>query len=83
MHPFSSHIINDIYIANIFLQNLSSVINKIVINIMIIEVMCRAKLPLRFVDSRSRDVIDGIIRPASYIESVKYGGRPRGSTWKQ
>ena len=45
----------------------SSIISKIVINIMIIEVMYRAKLMHSFVDSRPRDVIDGISSLASYI----------------
>ena len=57
----------------------SSTINKIVINITIIEVMCKAKLPHGFVDSRPRDVIAGIRCLACYTESVKHGGRPRGS----
>ena len=38
----------------------SSIINKIVINIMIVEVMYKAKLPHSFVDSRPRDDIDRI-----------------------
>ena len=57
----------------------SSTINKIVINIMIIEVMYKAKLPHTFVDSRSRGVIARIRRMVGYTESVKHGGRPRGS----
>ena len=58
----------------------SSIINKIVINIMVIEVMYRAKLQPSFVDARPRDVIGGIRSLAGDIESVKHGGRP---TWKQ
>ena len=52
----------------------SSVINKIVINIMIIEVMYKAKLPHSFVDSRPRDDIDRIRGLVGYTESVKHGG---------
>ena len=59
---------------------MSSIINTIVINIMIIEVMYTAKSPHSFVDSRPRDVIDGICSLAGYTESVKHDGRPRGST---
>ena len=49
----------------------SSTINKIVINIMIIEVMYKAKLPHTFVDSRPRGVIARIRGLAGYTESVK------------
>ena len=49
------------YIASIFFTKLmldrSFIVNKIVINIMIIEVMDKAKSPLSFVDFRPRDVI--------------------------
>ena len=58
----------------------SSIINKIVINIMIIEVMYTAKSPHSFVDSRPRDDIDRIRSLACYTESVKHDGRPRMST---
>ncbi len=58
----------------------SSIINTIVINIMIIEVMYKAKLPHSFVDSRPRGVIDIIRGLAGYAESVKRGGRLTGST---
>ena len=58
----------------------SSIINNIVINIMIIEVMYKAKMPHSFVDSRLRDVIDRIRGLAGYTESVKHGGRLTGST---
>ena len=58
----------------------SSIIKKIVINIVIIEVMYKAKLPHSFVDSRPRDVIDIIRGLAGYTESVKHGGRLTGST---
>ena len=57
----------------------SSIINKIVINIMIIEVMYKAKLPHSFVDSRPRDDIDRIRGLVGYTESVKHGGRLTGS----
>ena len=56
----------------------SSIINKIIINIMIIEVIYKAKLPHTFVDSRPRGVIARIRSLAGYTESVKHGGRPRG-----
>ena len=55
-------------------------INKIVINIMIIEVMYKAKLQHSFVDSRPRGVIGRIRSLAGYTESVKHGGQPIGST---
>ena len=48
----------------------SSIINNVVMNIMIIEVLYRAKLQPSFVDAQPRDVIDGIRRLAGYIESV-------------
>ena len=63
------------YIASIFAKLMlhrSSIINKIVINIMLIKVMYKAKSPHRFVDSRSGDVIDRIRSPACYTESVKH-----------
>ena len=44
----------------------SSIINKIVINIMNIEVMYKAKSPPSFVDSRPRDVIARIFSLAGY-----------------
>ena len=44
----------------------SSTINKIVINIMIIEVMYKAKLPHSFVDSLPRGVIARIRNLAGY-----------------
>ena len=58
----------------------SSTINKFVINIMIIEVMYKAKLLHSFVDSRPHGVIARIRSLAGYTESVKHGGRPRVST---
>ena len=61
----------------------SSIINKIVINIMIIEVMYTAKSTHSFVDSRPRDDICRIRSLACYTESVTHDGRPRISTWKQ
>ena len=69
-----------IVIASIFfvaklvlvLLHRSSIINKIVINIMIIEVMYTAKSPYSFVDSRPRDVIDRIRSLAYHTESVKH-----------
>ena len=64
------------------LHRSSSILNKIVINIMIIEVMYKAKLPHNFVDSRPRGVIDRIRGLAGYTESVKHGGRLTGSTYK-
>ena len=54
----------------------SSIINKIVINIMIIEVMGKTKSPPSFVDSRPRDVIARVRSLACNIEAVKHGGRP-------
>ena len=57
----------------------SSTIKKIVINIMIIEVMYKAKLPHTFVDSWPHGVIARIRSLAGYTESVKHGGRPRES----
>ena len=65
------------------MQHRSSTINTIVINIMIIEVMYKAKLPHSFVDFRPCDVIARICSLAGYTESVKHGGRPRESTQKQ
>ena len=48
---------------------------------MIIEVMYKAKLlHTEFVDSRPRGAIARIRSLAGYTESVKDGGRPRGST---
>ena len=53
------------YMSNIFFAQLMLLRSSIVITIMIIEVLYRAKLPPSFVDTRPRDVIDGISSLAS------------------
>ena len=67
---FSSHILNDMCTLQAFfakqMLHRSSIISKIVINIMIIEVMYKAKLPHSFVDSRPRSVIARIRSLAGY-----------------
>ena len=70
LHPFSSHIINDIcayqaLFAKLMLHR-SSIINKILINIMIIEVMYKTKSQHSFVEFRPRDIIAGIRSLACY-----------------
>ena len=55
-------------------------INKIIINIMIIEVMYTANWPHSFVDSRPHDDIDRIRSLDDYTESVTHDEQPIMST---
>ena len=67
-HTTAAKLVVRMYIASIFFANLvlhlSSIINKIVINIMIIEVMYTVKSQHSFVDSRRRDDTYRFIRLA-------------------
>ena len=68
-------------IASIFAKLMlhrSSIIIKIVIDMMVIEAMYKAKSPHSFVDSRPRDVIARIRSLACYTESVKHGDELEG-----